>query len=181
MKGMQFFKTALKNYKTIGAIKASSRFVAKRVQRALGNATNIVEYGAGDGVLTREVLKHLSDDGRIVAVELDKAFLFELAKIKDKRLTVLHGDVIAISKNLRALQLPKIDAVVSGIPFTFLTPNVRDAIVRATSDALDKDGMFLVYQHSPLMLPILRRYFRTTQTFLELRNFPPNFIMCARK
>lgn len=181
MNRIQFFKTALKNYKTIGAVRASSRFVAKRIQRALGDVTYIVEYGAGDGVLTKEILKILPNNGRIVAVELDRTFLSELAKIKDKRLTVLNEDVIAVSKNLRKLALPKIDAVVSGIPFTFLTSDVRDEIVRATAEALNKDGMFLVYQHSPLMVPILKRYFRTTQTFLELRNFPPNFIMCGRK
>ena len=181
MNGIQFLKTALKNYKTIGAITQSSRFVAERVCKKLGAAKHIIEYGAGDGILTKKILKHLPADGKIIAVERDAAFLPELMSIPDFRLIVLHEDVVETSKHLSNLGLPTIDAVVSGIPFTFLEENVRDAVVRATYDALGKNGVFVLYQCSRLMLPVLERYFKATRTYREIRNIPPYFIMCAYK
>ena len=73
MKPIDFIKIAMKDYKKVGAITLSSRHTIRRVLRGLKPGYKyIVEYGAGNGVVTKEILKHLPADGRVVAIELNE-------------------------------------------------------------------------------------------------------------
>ena len=181
IRGIKYIKTALADYK-VGALTPSSRFVIRRIRRELGTKRNyIVEYGAGDGVVTRELLRHLPAGGRVIAIELNPKFLAELQTIKDPRLIVVAGDVAVLSRTLKKIGVPRIDAVLSSIPFTFFSSRVRERVVRDTARALAPDGIFLVYQYSLLMRSLLKKYFAKTDIYLEPRNFPPMFFMVARK
>ena len=91
-KNHSFLKNAILG-KKVGAISVSSKYVIKRVLKEIEgeNYKNIVEYGPGDGVLTRELLKLLPRDGKLVVIETDNNFIKHLEKIRDKRLTVIRG------------------------------------------------------------------------------------------
>lgn len=181
MDALKFIKVALRDYK-VGAIMASSRYTVKQVVRELNPKHKyIIEYGAGDGVITKAILKILPFDGKLVAVELNHDLLRELRKIKDHRLIVADEDVTKLSKNFSQLNLPRIDAVISGIPFTFLKPNKRKALIANTYSALAQGGVFIVYQASPLIFPLLKKRFVNVQLRFEPRNLPPYFIMRAEK
>ncbi len=181
IRGIKYIKTVLTDYK-VGAITPSSRFVIRRIQRELGAGRKyIVEYGAGDGVVTRELLRHLPVGGKVVAIELNPQFLAELRMIKDPRLIVVPGDVAILSRTLKKIGLPRIDAVLSSIPFTFFPPRIRERVARDTARALAPDGIFLVYQYSLLMRSLLKKHFPHLDIQLEPRNFPPMFFMAAHK
>jgi phospholipid N-methyltransferase len=178
---VQFIKTALKDYK-VGAVTPSSRYVVERLVRELPSGVKFVlEYGAGDGVITKGLLRVLPQDGKLVAFELNRDFVEKLQEINDPRLMVIEEDVAVASGRLWTYGLPRIDAVVSGIPFSFLKPEVRRKIAEHTHAALAPHGRFIVYQFSPLMAPHLKRSFRRMRTVLELRNFPPYFVMVGEK
>ena len=76
VKEMEFLKNAILG-KKVGAISRSSRYVIKKVLNNIKGQTfhKIVEYGPGDGVLTHELLKMLSPNGKMLVVELDKNFV----------------------------------------------------------------------------------------------------------
>lgn len=183
MSKLHFLKTALRNYE-VGALTPSSSFVVKRIIKKLPHRSRacIIEYGAGDGVITKALLEHMPHDGKLVAIEMNPYFVALLKNIRDPRLKVIHGDVLNICKNLSDLKLPRIDAVVSGIPFSFLRSNERHLIAHQTFQYLAEHSRFILYQISPLMLPYLKRYFKKkVDLSLEVRNFPPYFIMAAEK
>ena len=181
MEKLRFLKTALRDY-NVGAITPSSSHVTRRVAREIDvNFTYVVEYGPGNGVSTRAILQRMPANGRLVVIERNKHFLPVLKEIKDARLHIVEGDVRIISKQLDKLGLPRIDAVVSSIPFSFLPPPMRRAIVSATFRALAPRGKFIIYQYSPLMLSYLRPLFLTTRLRFEPRNLPPCFIMIGEK
>ena len=181
MNALNFIKVALKDYK-VGAITISSRFVVNRVLKALPpGVKNVVEYGAGNGVITKEILKMLPSDGSLIAVELNKELLPLLESIRDKRLRVVAKDVAEFLEESRSGNRVPADAVVSGIPFTFFPPAKRRLIVDGTHGILSAGGEFVVYQYSLLMLPILKKKFRTARIGFEFRNLPPYFIMAAKK
>jgi len=182
MTTFQFFKTALDDYK-VGAFVPSSKYIIKRILKLLPrDAQYIVEYGAGDGVITKELLRYLPANGKLVAVELNADFVASLRAIQDDRLVVIHNDIVSVSRNFSQLNMPRIDAVISGIPFTFFKSEERQHIVESTYRILGSNGVFLVYQVSPLMLPYLKRVFQNdVGVDIELRNFPPYFIMKAWK
>ncbi|MCH8986878.1 methyltransferase domain-containing protein [Patescibacteria group bacterium] len=178
---MDFIKIAMKDPK-VGAFTASSQYVARKIARKIKSGQKcIIEYGAGDGVITRELLNRLSPDGRLIAFELNKDFLLKLKTIIDPRLSVINDDVVALPEHLKVFGVEKIDVVVSGIPFSFLKPALRDHIIQNTHNALREGGMFIVYQYSPMVFPLLKKYFTFTQLHFELINFPPYFIMIAEK
>jgi 16S rRNA A1518/A1519 N6-dimethyltransferase RsmA/KsgA/DIM1 with predicted DNA glycosylase/AP lyase activity len=69
----------------------------------------VLEIGAGDGRLTREILN--LNPKWIYAVELDPRWLDELAEISDTRLHVIEGDI-------RKIQFPSdVDVVVGNLPY----------------------------------------------------------------
>lgn len=181
MNGISFLKTALGDYR-VGAVTRSSSFVVQALLRALPpNVQHVVEYGSGDGVVTTELLRALPSDGRVVGIEQNAELVAELRRIADLRFSVMHGDVFAALRNPRTIGLPRIDAVISAVPCTFLSTPQREEYVRLTHVALAPNGRFIVYQYSRLMLPILRRYFRRVEISYVPLNFPPYFVMTAEK
>lgn len=181
MNYLTFLKTALKDYR-VGAITPTSAHVIERLsQEWKPEHRYYVEYGPGDGVITKALLAALPPDGRVVAIERNERFLPELNAINDPRLTVIHGDVVGLSGLPGRYGLPRIDAVISGIPFSFLSSAQRKEVVANTYHALAKGGVFMLYQTSPLMAPYLRTRFPSVTMRLEVRNIPPYFLMNAEK
>lgn len=183
MSKIHFLKTALRDYK-VGAFTPSSNFVVKQILKKLPHHSRacIIEYGAGDGVITKALLEHMPRDGKLIAIEMNPHFIALLKKIHDPRLQVVQGDVLKICKNLSDLKLPRIDAVISGIPFSFFSSNERHVIAKQTFQKLSEHGRFIIYQVSPLMFPYLKKYFnKKINLSFEVRNFPPYFIMVAEK
>src|SRR5687768_11543363 len=126
---IKFFKTGLFN-RRIGAIVRSSRFVVQDVLKIIGHHRPlcIVEYGPGDGVMTRELLKCLAPDGVLLAVEANPNFLQILERIKDHRLKLVESTIQEVSVNLSEFGLTHPDLIVSSIPFSYLKPKEREQI-----------------------------------------------------
>ncbi|NUM25062.1 MAG: hypothetical protein HUU49_00385 [Candidatus Buchananbacteria bacterium] len=178
---INFIKTALTDYR-VGALTRSSHFVARRVvQELLPAYRRIVEYGPGDGAITKLLLQQLPADGKILAIESNPDFARGLKNIADVRLQVVEALAQEVSKDFAAFGWQKIEAVFSGIPFSFLNPDLRQRIVDQTYNALEPGGIFLVYQYSTLMAPYLKKRFKKVVVKFEPRNFPPYFLMIAKK
>ncbi len=181
MTKFDFLKTALRDYK-VGAFLPSSRHSLNRVLEELGSeCAYVVEYGPGDGVSTRAILERVLPAGRMIVIESNPDFLPELKSIHDPRLGIISGDVRVLCEELGNLGLPRIDAVISSIPFSFFPARACASIVRRTFDALAPGGRFIVYQYSPLMVRYLKQYFPVVRIRFEPRNIPPYFIMTGEK
>lgn len=182
MANLNFIKTAIKDFK-VGALTPSSKYVVKKIIKEIKPEYKfIVEYGPGDGIITKEILKILPQNGILIAVELNQSFIGELEKIKDKRLKIICGDAVKISENLDKLGLPRIDAVVSGIPCSILKPKERKELMKNTYNILSESGIFIIYQNIPLIFSELNKVFKKSISWhFEPRNFVPYFIMVAEK
>src|SRR3989344_5957460 len=133
MKSIDFIKIAIKDYKNVGAIATTSKYTINKVLKGLKPEYKyIIEYGAGSGVFTKEILNILPYDGKIIAIEMNSNFLKVLSKIKDDRLIVLSGDVTKISRDFSQLGLPRVDVIISGIPISFLQPLARKELIKNT-------------------------------------------------
>jgi phospholipid N-methyltransferase len=79
----------------------------------------------------------------------------------------------------------KADHIISGIPFSFLPPSLRQLIVRKSYECLQKGGKFLAYQTFFQMDRYLKDYldanFATVNTEFCFRNAPPLRIFEAIK
>lgn len=175
-----FIKTVLKNYK-VGTFTPSSKYVIKKIIKEIKpNHKFIIEYGAGNGVITKEILKILPPDGKLIAIELNGDLIKELEKINDKRLTIIKGDAVEISKNLKTL-LPTIDVAISTLPFAIIKPKQIEEIIKNTYDALPKQGIFIICQHFPIIFKYLDIFQKNVKWKFEPRNSIPYFIITAKK
>ncbi len=175
----------IRDIATVGAVTPSSGFVVKKVIEALPRGVKtIVEYGPGDGVITRQLLKKLPPDGRLLAIELNEEFARKMKEIKDPRLVVVVGDAIDSPEIVRKNNIGPVDAVVSGIAFTFnyffIPDKTKKAIVESAHRILRPKGAFILYQSSLLMMKFLKKDFSTAFVY-EPRNFPPYFIIRAER
>ena len=177
MNYFKFLKIALSDYLVVGVLMPIGKYVICRIlsQFKPGYRT-VVEYGAGEGVITKEILKRLPADGKIIAIELHPDLLVQLQKIDDPRLDIWTGDVLELSKSL-----PKSDIIISGIPFSQISREKQETIIRQTADALNKGGVFVAYQNSLLLLKTLNKFFPKTRWLFEPRNIFPYFILISKK
>jgi len=170
-----FFQAFLKSPKTVASMIPSSPFLERRVARAAGlaSATTVVELGAGTGGTTRAMLAAMPADARLIAIERTAEFVGPLEAIGDPRLTVVNGCASAIVAELERLGLHRADAVVSGIPFSTLPPELASTIAREVHRALKPHGRFVAYQFTDKVADFSRPVFGQPRVEHELRNVPP--------
>ncbi|MFA6093260.1 MAG: methyltransferase domain-containing protein [Elusimicrobiota bacterium] len=170
--------------KGVAAVTPSSKYLVSRVIRALEpvHARVVVEYGPAEGVMTRRILDRMPKDGRLIAVELNEQFAQALSRsVRDERLIVLHGDASRVEAILAEQGVGEADAIISGIPFSFFSPEERRSLVAKTRTALRHGGRFIAYQCTTHLIPVLKQHFHKVHTELELRNLPPHFVFTAVK
>jgi phospholipid N-methyltransferase len=169
--------------KGVSSVMPSSKYIIKRVIKGmdLKKAKIVVEYGAAEGVITREILSKLGPDARLIALEFNEKLFAELKHIKDPRLTAFCGDVREIEKFLADVPKGSVDAITSGIPFAFLRGRERHELLTKTSDWLKPGGRFVPYQVTTHLIPLLEDYFSKVKTEFEIRNLPPHFVFTAYK
>ncbi len=190
MNTQEFIKISLKNLKTVSAIIPTLNWVADSIVQKINPGSRcVIEFGPGNGVITRKLLQAMTPEGKILAIEILDEFVREMSKIHDPRLIVIHEDVLKVSPRLRELianygadgDAGLADVVISGIPFSFIEKKERFLLIERIRETLKEDGKLIVYQSSPLIFPILKRYFRKVDLSFEPLNIPPYFIMTARK
>lgn len=175
-----FLKNALKDFSHIAALFPSTSFAARSVVRQIpADAKVVVEYGPGDGIITKVLLRKLAADCRVVCIEVNDNFVSQLKQMGDQRLEVIKGDVVAMSGELRKRFPDGVDAVISGIPFSFLRAEKGETVIKNTKAALRQGGCFVLYQNSLRTLGMLKKHFPKVKFSFEPRNVFPYFIIVA--
>lgn len=178
-----FLEVSLRDFRHVGGLFPSSYWGAQSVIRQMPpRPQSVVEYGAGDGTLTEYILDAIPQDSRLWGVEVNSRFVKDLQEIQDSRFKSLHENVLDRAEKLKELCPEGMDAVISGIPFSFLVPSERDYIIRQTYLGLKPGGRFIVYQYSPRLRERLAKTFGSCNLTFEPRNMFPLFVMvCIRK
>lgn len=172
------------NDRSIGSVTPSSKFLVERLVKGarLADAKVVVEYGPARGVVTRQILKKMRPDAKLIAVEFNERFHADLVRrVKDPRLVAVRGDVRRIDEVLAAQGLTHADAVVSGVPFSLFTGRERHVILTKTSDLLKDGGRFVAFGYTTHLIPMLKDYFASFDIQFEVRNIPPSFVFTALK
>jgi phospholipid N-methyltransferase len=175
-KALLFARNFFRHPRMLGSLVPSSPFLIKRVLRRIdwSTARVIVEYGAGVGTFTAEILRRMRPDATLVAFETNDEFVQYLREtLRDPRLHIVHGSADQVGDVLKALGRGPADYVISGIPFSTIPEDARDAILRSTREALRPRGALIVYQFTRRILPSLERVFGPVSRDFEPRNILP--------
>ncbi len=107
----------------------------------------IVEYGPGGGVFTKALLKKMTSDSRLIAIEQNQNFVDSLTgELSDPRLEIIQGSAEDVLTYLQERGIEGADYILSGIPFSLFPVDLKDRILNNTREALTPEGRFFVYQ-----------------------------------
>ena len=179
-----FARNFLKYPNLVGWMLPSSSFVVGQVLSQIDwkRARVIVEYGPGIGTFTEEILKRMSPEARLVALEVNPEFVqFLRQALPDPRLQLVHSSAIEVESELARLGHKSADYVISGIPFKTLPPDVCQRVALKTHAVLHPKGAFLVYQLSNAALRYLQPVFGSVRQDRErLSLMPARLFYCTR-
>lgn len=172
----EFLCGFLRNPAQVGSIVPSSHPLEQRLVRSAGiaQARTVVELGPGTGGTTAAFLRAMPAQAQLLAIELDRHFHQHLcATIRDPRFLLELGSAERLAEFLAAWQLPAPDAIISGIPFSTLPPEMSDRVAAAVAGALRPGGRFVAYQVRAHVAGFVSPYLGAPDTRWELVNVPP--------
>ena len=184
MSTIEFFREGIKNLKTVGTITRSSKFVCKEMVSFIDFSTAkvIVELGAGDGVITKHILKGMRPDAKLLVFEVNEAFCDLLHNINDDRLIVVADSAEKIGDYLTKNNLgDTADYIISAIPFVALPDELSYQIVEASRDHLSKGGLYVQLHYSLLVRKMYKKVFGNVDVNFVPLNIPPAFVLVSEK
>jgi len=173
---LDFFLGFLRHPSQVGSVIPSSRFLEQQIVAAadLAQARCVVELGPGTGGTTRALLRALPAEATLLTIELDEQFSAGLNAIADPRLINHTGSAADLVNILNHHQLPAVDVVVSGIPFSTMPPAVSAAVLKAIEAALVPGGRFVAYQFRSHVAKLAEPVFGPAQSVSRAwLNVPP--------
>ena len=117
------FRRFLRNPVQVGALCPSSRALCSTMVSEIGvdTADVIVELGPGTGVITREIVRCMSPNAKLIAIELDQTLCEHLRKAFPE-VTVCNDSAAGIGEILARLCLPNPVAVFRAALGEFFLP-----------------------------------------------------------
>jgi len=174
--------------KLVASVTPTSGFAVNRILSLIDFAATrlIIEYGPGTGVFTSCLLDKMRPDARLILIEQNEALCQALSRfLDDPRVKLFQGKVEDCFDYLWSDGGKQADCIISGIPFSFLTEQDRQAIVKNSHQTLKNGGMLFAYQ--TFCQPFrhlgthLREHFGAVNVMQEVRNLPPLRIFQAIK
>ncbi len=178
-----FLEHSLKNLKTVGTVTRSSSYLCNEVIKQIDWSEDLVvlELGAGDGVITKHILKKMSKNSKLIAFEINSFFCEEMRKIKDERLIVIQEDASGLNTLLKGLNIQEVDHVISAIPFVILPEPIALQIIQAAFDHLAFTGKFIQIHYSLLAKKLYEKIFGNVMVKFVPFNLPPAFLLIMQK
>jgi len=172
---LTFLQGFLKYPHLVGSVVPSSRFLERRLidSCGIGKARLVVELGPGTGGTTRAILRAMPRDSHLLAIEINPQFASLLRSESDPRLSVHHGSAEDICEALTANDLGAPDVVVSGIPFSTISPPLGRSIISEVWESLAPGGRFVAYQFRDRVAILGRELLGDPGVEVEFLNVPP--------
>ncbi len=181
---ISFLKESLKSLKTSGTIIPSSRYLVSKLLKGINFklARLIIEFGPGDGKITKDLLKNLHPDATLIIFEINDSFYDTLLKIEDKRLIVVKESAASVEDVLKTNGFDKVDYIVSSLPLTNIPKPITATILENAYKSLKTQGYFMQYQYSLTYYSALKVVFNGNVSLgFEPLNIPPAFIYTCQK
>jgi phospholipid N-methyltransferase len=178
-----FFRESVRNLRITGTITPSWEFLVRKMVEPIDfeEADCIVEFGAGDGVITKELLRNMRPDCKLLSFEVNEKFFEHLKSIKDDRLIRVFDSAENVVGHLKENGINNADYIVSGLPLAIFPKELTDRILTAANDALDQGGLYVQFQYSLTSLRTLRKRFSSVEYSFVPINLPPAFVYVCEK
>ncbi|MSQ79588.1 MAG: hypothetical protein EXR21_07930 [Flavobacteriaceae bacterium] len=175
MSNKGLLKGLLGNYRTSGAIAFSGKALVNCMVNKVDfdKAKVIVEFGPGNGCITRELLKRMRPDAVLYTFEVNKFFCDELNIWNDKRMTVVNDVAQSAAAHLDGLQP---DYIVSALPFGIFSESLCQEIMESIQQLSLPKTRFVQFSYSPVQRNRYSKVFKHIKMDFTLMNIPPAFV-----
>ncbi|MGH9717347.1 MAG: class I SAM-dependent methyltransferase [Candidatus Acidiferrales bacterium] len=189
-----FASEAIADFRTVGAVAPSSRYLAQAMLGPISpeKARVVVELGPGTGVMTEALLDVLPRNSRLFAFEINSRFSNYLkSNVPDPRLTVVDASAELVREEMQRRGYEGVDAVVSSLALGLMPDRQRHGFLEGLVSLLG-DGVFTQFQYVQCLqmkdrqirrfdlAKLLRQYFGSVRQRIILRNLPPAFVFACR-
>ena len=185
------FREFLRAPNKIGAVAGSSSILSNKMLDEVDweTAKNIVEYGPGTGAITRHIAARLSAEQRFFAVELNDRFVAVLAK-HCPTVKIRIGSVGDIRSICDSEEMPSVDAIISGLPWTAFGEELQNELLDAMFSVLSEQGQFITFAYlHGLPLSSAKRFRAVLEGVFDSvsvspivwRNMPPAIFYSCRR
>lgn len=173
-----FFKAFLKKGNRNGSVMPSSIFLCRKMISTIDftQAKCIVELGAGEGVITREIVKKLGPDTQLFVFEMNTEFVEQFLQFNDPRIHVIADSAEFLGKYLSEKGIDKVDYIISSLPLTIFPPELKEKILSESMRVLRQKGVYMQYFYSTIVGKYLRTKFRNVRMAYVPLNIPPAFV-----
>lgn len=187
---------AVADFRTVGAVAPSSRFLTQAMLRPLPlkRARVVVELGSGTGTMTQALLNLMPFDAALLAFEINSRFSRHLrSNVSDPRLDVINASAETLCKEVHRRGYERVDAAVSSLALGFMPDWQRRVFLSELGSLLGEAGVFTQFQYFHALqlenrqvrrfdlMDLLHQYFRSVQRRVIWRNLPPAFVFVSRE
>jgi phospholipid N-methyltransferase len=172
----KFLRGFIRHPAQVGSIIPSSHSLEQRLVASgrIAEAAVVAELGPGTGGTTTAFLRAMASSARLLAVELDIDFFMHLRRsIPDPRFIAELGSAESLDEFLAINWLPAPDTIVSGIPFSTMSPAAAQRVAVTVARVLRPGGRFVAYQVRASVAAYMSPLLGTPDTQWELANIPP--------
>ena len=170
--------------KYVGAVMTTPGHITKHLINKIDFdiAKVILEYGPGNGVITKNILNKMMLDSSLFVFETNAQFINELSEIEDKRLIIINTDAEKAQMVLKnRYKIEKVDYIISTIPFTLINRRKRRRIVFRSFSLLKEKGRFITAQYSWFIYNLIKKQSSEISIKPIFLNMPPTFIIMGIK
>ena len=180
---MTFFTEFLRNPRQNASIVPSAPMACEKMFEGLDMAAMqyVVELGPGTGCFTKELMAQLSDSAEVLMLEINPTFCPQLEQTYGHRFQVRQVSAHRMDEMVNALGWPRIDLVVSGLPYT-LPDKVIDPLFESLKRRTREGTTYRFFTYVPPLMK--RKYvpagFELTLEHRVVKNVPPMWIYSAK-
>tara|TARA_R110002050_G_scaffold94765_1_gene197105 strand:- start:101105 stop:101656 length:552 start_codon:yes stop_codon:yes gene_type:complete len=162
-----------------GAISESCREVEIEICNHISQDDNkiIVEFGMGQGNITREILKRMSPTSKLYAFEVKESFCNDAKRtILDDRLVIINDGAENLQKHIPG----EINAVISSIPLSFFSKEKRSTIINGAYNLLEDNAYYSQLLYTKIHLKKFKRIFEDCYIKSHKNLFPEHVYHCKK-
>lgn len=166
----------LRSPQLVGSAIPASRYLVDKLLAPVdwAQVKVAVEYGPGSGPLTRAMLARMPRDSQLVTLDVSPHFTRHLRRtIDDPRLLAITASASSVAEILASHGMGSADLIVTGIPFSTMSPHLGHQIMDASAKVLAPGGQLLAYQMRTAVAALLERRFGKVRKSFVWRNIPP--------
>ena len=119
----------------------------------------------------------MNTDCKLLVFEVNKAFCNKLkSEIQDERVTIINDSAEQIGLYLNQHMFDKADHIISSLPLSMFSLELKESILKNATDFLSDKGHFLQFQYAPFDYKRLKSHFGSVKMNFSILNFPPAFV-----